>query len=89
MRFKALWLLLLAGCSGPAWISGYSGPVSVFLGSNSEEVNRACAELMGRTGKSYRGCIAIGKEIAIFCQEKDAECLAHEIRHIIEGPFHE
>ena len=91
MRFKvACGLLLLAGCASPAWIEGRSGPVAVYLAKTPEAVQQACEKVLGPTPGGWRGCIRFGSlRVWIWCQEKDVECLAHEIRHLIEGDFHE
>ena len=85
-------IILLTGCAQT--LVGREGPVTVIL-DTPETVQRHCKERLGEAGlgKYWRGCITIysdqvGKSFEIWCTFNDAQCLAHEIRHAIEGPFH-
>ena len=76
--------LLLAGCATRAQI-GREGPVTVIL-DDARTVAATCATITRQP--SAWGCVAtIGEYHFIFCPRTGggtAQCLAHEVRHVIE-----
>ena len=84
-----LFMLFLTACSSQ--VVGKEGPITVIL-DTPQETTRVCQELLGNAGpKQYwRGCVTIGGGQAIVrCPFDDAQCLAHEFRHVVEPGFHQ
>lgn len=74
--------LLVVGC---ATQRASDGPVTVVLAPR-EDVVTTCSTLVGRPAA---GCLVRNAPaVLVVCPHNDARCLAHEIRHIIEGSFH-
>jgi len=93
MRWLGLVALagLVVGCSGP--LIGRSGQVTVGLGP-AEEVTVVCTKLLGPppAGRYWRGCMRVVpalRAVDIWCPFNDAECLAHEVDHLVRGDFHD
>lgn len=86
-----LLMLFLTACASLP-IVGVEGPIMVILDTPSE-TTRVCRELIAKfapPGQYWRGCVTVGGGKAIVrCPFDDAQCLAHEVRHIIEGNFHQ
>ena len=97
----ALALFVLSACASLPYaprnsLTGENGRIIVTL-APQEEITKSCTEanaLFDRrapAGRYYRGCVGFfpDKRIWILCPFNDAECLAHEIRHAVDGQFHE
>ena len=92
-------LLVLTGCAsasrGP--IIGIEGPITVILMAPAD-LREACRALGIKAGPNQRlrGCMRPYGDPAkpwgadIWCGHGDAQCLAHELRHVVEpGWTHE
>ena len=72
-------LLVLTGCATPVRI-GTAPSVRVILGDPSD-VAAYCTSVVGHHA---RGCILMGPTPpVIICATNDAECVAHEIEHLL------
>ena len=70
--------IVLGGCSIAPFVGYRNGPVTLYIG----EVRHVCAA----GGSSNRGCTMRypNGRVEVYCADGDYECLAHELRHIVD-----
>ena len=89
-RFAAIAALALSGCATTAPNVSVEGPVTVIL-NGWRDTAKACAAISGQPNAI--GCMTRrGNHVTILCPVDGsvtlAQCLAHEIRHVVEPQWH-
>jgi hypothetical protein len=71
-------VIVIGGCSTSPFIGYRNGPVTLYIG----DVRHVCAA----GGSSNRGCTMRypNGRVEVYCAAGDYECLAHELRHVVD-----
>lgn len=75
----AIVVMLMGGCAAVPFREATEGPVRVVVG----DIDHLCLAFYGQP---VRGCMTRSPDgrVTIYCRAGDVECLAHEIRHVVE-----
>lgn len=83
---KLVFLTLFLTACGAQINYGKHGPFEVFLG-DEKTIRETCQKLLVNYDPRVKGCVSknyIEDKFKIYCEYGDADCLAHEFRHIWE-----